>query len=322
MVETNIKNLVINKMTKAQYDALEVKDPNQLYYIVDDEMYVDVARLAVEVDAGKQLIAQAITDKGVPASADESLSELAEKVSEIDWNPNVGFTFIDGGPKTLVEWFISSKNYLTEIDDYNITDATIFARAMYAFANCPVLTSIKLHNISGTMDANMGFALFTQNLSLRYVELPKITQINISAVFESVGNIQDIELIVPNCIDVAFGFNRYNHTTWKSLEFGKLRTFSSSSASTGGQYNLRNITVGNGTDINLPFQYIWDARNVIAEGQSGIDELNSNIQNNLIDNLYDYSGGTAHTITLSAGLKAVLTQETINMANNKGWNIL
>ena len=78
MVETNIKNLVINKMTQAQYDALEEKDPNQLYYIVDDEIYVDVARLAVEVDAGKQLIAQAITNKGDTASADESLSELAE----------------------------------------------------------------------------------------------------------------------------------------------------------------------------------------------------------------------------------------------------
>ena len=33
---TNISNLVINKMTKAQYDALETKDPTQLYYVVDD----------------------------------------------------------------------------------------------------------------------------------------------------------------------------------------------------------------------------------------------------------------------------------------------
>lgn len=143
-----------------------------------------------------------------------------------------------------------------------------------------------------------------------------------SGVLESVGNIHDIELIMPICIYVAFGFNRYNHTTWKSLEFGKLQTFSTAASSTGPQYNLRNITVGNGTDINLPFQYIWDSRNVIAEGQSGIDELNSNIQNNLIANLYDYSSGTAHTITLSAGLKAVLTQETIDAANAKGWNIL
>ena len=48
---------------------------------------VDVRLLeavAEELAAGKILIAQAITDKGVPASADESLSALAEKIGEIN----------------------------------------------------------------------------------------------------------------------------------------------------------------------------------------------------------------------------------------------
>lgn len=33
---TNINNFIINKLTKAQYDALATIDPTQLYMVVDD----------------------------------------------------------------------------------------------------------------------------------------------------------------------------------------------------------------------------------------------------------------------------------------------
>lgn len=35
MAETQVKNLVINKLTKAQYDAIAEKDPTQLYFVTD-----------------------------------------------------------------------------------------------------------------------------------------------------------------------------------------------------------------------------------------------------------------------------------------------
>lgn len=34
--DTNVKTLVLNKMTKAQYDALQTKSPNELYLITGD----------------------------------------------------------------------------------------------------------------------------------------------------------------------------------------------------------------------------------------------------------------------------------------------
>jgi len=39
MSETQVKNLVINKLTKAQYDAITEKDPTQLYFVTDDKIY-------------------------------------------------------------------------------------------------------------------------------------------------------------------------------------------------------------------------------------------------------------------------------------------
>ena len=38
---TNINNLIINKLTKAQYDALDTRDPTQLYMVVDDDLTID-----------------------------------------------------------------------------------------------------------------------------------------------------------------------------------------------------------------------------------------------------------------------------------------
>lgn len=280
------------------------------------------AALGQEISSGKQYIVDAINAKGVPATADESLSELAKKVSEIDWNPNVGFKFMDGyEPKTLVDWFINARNYLLEIDDDKITNNLPIG----AFISCSQLSSVILRKFNATLNVTYSQAIFNGNSNLRYVHLPLVGAINNGQSWDGSGQpsvqvLYNITLDCPNCTSFESTLlGRSNNNIFSNLIFGKLAKFSISSPYS--QFLLRNITVGAETGINLAFE-LWDARTVIAEGQSGIDELNSNIQNNLIANLYDYSSGTAHTITLSAGLKAVLTQETIDMANAKGWNIL
>ena len=42
---TNVTNLVINKLTKAQYEAIQNPDPTQLYFIIDDNEYAEVSDL-------------------------------------------------------------------------------------------------------------------------------------------------------------------------------------------------------------------------------------------------------------------------------------
>ena len=42
---TNVTNLIINKLTKAQYEAIQNPDPTQLYFIIDDNEYAEVSDL-------------------------------------------------------------------------------------------------------------------------------------------------------------------------------------------------------------------------------------------------------------------------------------
>jgi hypothetical protein len=282
-----------------------------------------VDNITKELSNGKQLIAQAISDKGVPATADESLSELAEKVSEIDWNPNVGFTFMDGyAPKTLVEYLNGYYKNLLSVNDYQITTDLKYG----AFFNCTNVTSIILNDFQvPTLDSRLTQSIFYGNTNLRYVKLSKITNINNGQAWDGSGSagiqtLYDINFEVPNCSYFATTLlGRNNNRIFSSLTFGKLTTFNISSLG-GAQYLLRNITVGNGTDITLNLS-LWDALDVIAEGQSGIDELNSNIQNNLVANLKDNTGLTAKTVTFGQNLRNVLTAETEQMFADKNWNI-
>jgi hypothetical protein len=103
------------------------------------------------------------------------------------------------------------------------------------------------------------------------------------------------------------------------VEVGSLTYVYSSFFVETPQMNLRNVTIGQDTDINLPFQY-WYATNVVAEGQSGIDELNENLYNNLLTKLYDHSED-GETRTLRLGWLAHVTQENIDYANAKGWTL-
>lgn len=40
--DTHIQQLVINVLTRAQYDSLTSIDPDQLYYITDDETFAKI----------------------------------------------------------------------------------------------------------------------------------------------------------------------------------------------------------------------------------------------------------------------------------------
>ena len=60
-----------------------------------------------------------------------------------------------------------------------------------------------------------------------------------------------------------------------------------------------------------------------AAGQDAtkLAALNQSIRTKWFANLYDYSGGTVHTLTLNATFVSYLEQETINVVTAKGWTI-
>lgn len=105
------------------------------------------------------------------------------------------------------------------------------------------------------------------------------------------------------------------------LKLGTLTNIAAA-ASFGGmpQTYLRKFEVGQGTECDIPFT-MWRATNVIAEGQSGIDELNANIVAGLADRVADRTGDTALTVTFGAALYNVLTPATIAAFTAKNWNV-
>jgi hypothetical protein len=122
---------------------------------------------------------------------------------------------------------------------------------------------------------------------------------------------------LPNLTTISGSNTFQGCSSLQSVEFGRLILIAESFYNT--KPNLRNITIGAGTDVNLPFQN-WTAKDVIAEGQSGIDELNSNLYNNLLTKLYDHSND-GETRTLRLGWLAKVSQENIDYANSKGWTL-
>ena len=103
------------------------------------------------------------------------------------------------------------------------------------------------------------------------------------------------------------------------LELGQLTSVHGTAFQGTDGSNCRFISIGDGTNINIPFSF-WNPTNVIAEGQSGIDELNSNLYNNILTKLYDHSND-GETRTLRIGWLANVTAENIAYANAKGWTL-
>ena len=156
------------------------------------------------------------------------------------------------------------------------------------FADCSTLTTVNLPALR-TIDSNTTFYYCS---ALTTVDLPALTVISESMTFSGCSALTNVTF--GTLISLEEPFSHYKE-------------------------NLRNITVGIGTNINLPFQY-WNATNVIAEGQSGIDELNSNLYNNLLTKLYDHSQD-GETRTLRIGWLANVSPENITYANVKGWTL-
>lgn len=269
--------------------------------------------LLADVAEGKKQIAEAINTKGGSASAESSFSKLADDIE------NLNDSFITYGvtadPK--INWLefickdsVKTRINLLEIDDYSVTYITAsraFSNAInlskvnfhnleviessYTFSGCSSLNTFIAEKLNSIVDYAAGSSPF-RDITLKNFICPSLTTTAVSALF--FGHNYPIENIVVGRLTFV---NLFNSNVFK----------------------LRNITIGQNTDIDIPFQ-LWTATNVITEGQSGIDELNSNLYNNLLTKLYDHSND-GQTRTLRLGWLAHVTQENIDYANSKGWTL-
>lgn len=309
--------------------------------------------LLQNIQEWKNKIAAAITAKGGQATPDSSFDELAEDIATIPDFKLDGWTFVDDYKPTTVEDFLNNIGNVVSINEDKFTSL----QRDYLFKDCDKLTTVAMSNLNN-IDSNSTFN-YAQSLGsfdapelisingkdtfhncglLTTVNLPTLISINGNYTFYNCISLTTVNF--PNLTILGgiftFGFC-ITLTTVNLPALTKLVGFGTfegcfeltnvilgalievSDPFTDSRDNLRNITLGDNTDVNLPFQF-WKAANVIAEGQSGIDELNSNLYNNLLTKLYDHSQD-GETRTLRIGWLANVTQENITYANAKGWTL-
>ena len=205
--------------------------------------------------------------------------------------------------KTIVSYTFQSCTNLTTV---SLPAAqTIGERAFYS---CTNLTSVSL-----PVAQTIGVNAFNSCTNLTTVTLPAAQTIEGGA-FTSCPNLTTVTLPAAQTIGGAAFYNCTNITT---LTFGKLTSFVSGSTLTNCP-RLSNIIIGAGTNINLDFSTLSS-----ATWNNNVDASvwNENFVSGIINNLFDFTSGAAHTIKLGAYPYAKLTPETIALAAAKNWNI-
>jgi hypothetical protein len=296
-----------------------------------DQLENGAGAIGSEIMVGKQSLVDAIEYKGGTSSADKTLKGIAEDIKEIPNFNTSGCEYISEvyKPTTLLEAYYN-RIYLKSVIDNDVEEIS----GAYTFSGCSSLQSVRLPNLVTIS----GDYTFSGCSSLQSVRLPNLVTLRGSHTFQSCPLLQNVEL--PNLVTLSGTYMFQSSPLLQSVRLPNLVTLSGIYTFNGcpllqtitlgilvvckelfsdAKPNLRNITIGQDTDIDLPFQY-WTATNVIAEGQSGIDELNSNLYNNLLTKLYDHSQD-GQTRTLRLGWLAHVTQENIDYANSKGWTL-
>ena len=285
-----------------------------------------------DIEQWKEDIADAINTRGGVADASESFQELAEDITQIPstgiFSDGVGldntFSFLKYVTSDINNEIVSINNStITEItrDDAFIKNIALREVIMNgvttisggsAFQSCSSLQSVILPNLTTIS----GSTTFKNCSSLQSVNLPNLTTISGGYAFHSCSSLQSVNL--PNLTTISGNSAFHSCSSLNSVIFGTL--LSIAEPFYNAKQNLGNITIGQDTDINLPFN-LWTATNLILmEGQSGIDELNSNLYNNLLTKLYDHSND-GETRILQIGWLDYITPENIAYANAKGWTI-
>lgn len=189
-----------------------------------------------------------------------------------------------------------------------VTMSNLKTIGMNAFSYCSNLTTV-----SFPAAQTIGLAAFSYCSNLINVSLPVAQTIGDTA-FGYCSNLTTISLPVAQTIAYSAFYYCSNVTT---ITFGKLTSFGSVNTFSGC-YQLSNIIIGVDTNINLDFSTLSHAT---WNNNINASVWNENFVSGIINNLFDFTSGAAHTIKLGAYPYAKLTPETRALAAAKNWNI-
>lgn len=248
-----------------------------------DPVQVDAVTAAIDPNITADNIKQGVSILGVTGTMEQGVQLTGGTYGGNTIDP---FWLMSGATTAAAAQAQSVyRSQITEIDDDNITEIGTFA-----FSYCDNLKKIRC-----------------------------INAITVDTRFQQFSPTE--EIILPSCTSAGNTFVR-SAEELRTFVMGTLTSFNAGAiASQSPASKLRLFEVGQDTDINLDLRR-WTATNVIAEGQSGIDELNYNIATYLAARVKDNSGGgPTRTITFGTSLYNVLTADTISAFTDKGWSV-
>ena len=261
-----------------------------------------------DIEQWKEDIADAINTKGGNSTPDESFQQLANDIQTLPYAGISAEGIVQTEEFSFLKYLTTEfNNEITEINDNEITTIS----RDNVFYNNIALRKVVMSGVTTISNNNT----FKDCTSLQSVNLSNLVTISGNQMFYFCSSLQSVNL--PNIVTISGNSTFNGCPSLQSVEFGTL--IRCIDPFVNAKQKLRNITISEGTDITLPFQN-WTANNVINEGQSGIDELNSNLYNNLLTKLYDHSND-GETRILQIGWLDYITPENIAYANAKGWTI-
>lgn len=204
----------------------------------------------------------------------------------------------------------------------------------YTFRYCGRLRQIDFPNLLKIEGKDQ----FWGNSSLIDIQMPKVVEIESQYCFAYCNSLEAIELpllgrlsgdnflyfcsalknvIMPSLTYMNSATCFLGSNNLVNLEFDLLKGFTSVDWLGDAKPKLRNITIGQFYETYTDLSN-WTATDVIAEGESAINELNENFKNNFIDKLKQL---TTSSRTIRLGWLDYLSDTNIRVANNKGWTL-
>lgn len=203
----------------------------------------------------------------------------------------------------------------TSLETVTFAGSLNVGSAVSAFFNCYALTQTTLEHILSKIGNNqIAQSMFDNCTSITAVNVPdSVTTIGANA-FRGCKSLVEIDF--NNAIVFSGQGVIANCTSLKKVTFGDIPGSEYNPLSTGNIWSgctaIEDVVIPSGWNRNL----------LISNGTSNFTNvLTHDSMVAMINNLYDYSGGTAHALTLGATNLARLSAEEIAVATAKNWSL-
>ena len=273
------------------------------------EVQAEIDAISPDVILGKQQLAAAITEQGVPTLPSVSLLQMAENVGAIvtEHISTEGTEWAGDAPLSLTEALFRTARDLEEIVDDRENPVLLDYQAFCSLKRIHFTRATDLYNVPFYNLSSMSYgtnATHTVSNMLEEIYAPKAERIASRFMYSSTSL---RVLYLPHANVAAYG----QFAIWEGISIcASLIDLTTGEYFTGSTPTLR---FWNPTNALLPnSQTLLTPEDIAAGFTSNLEKLLYNIREHIAANLPDMTGQSAPTLTMSAAIKAAIKEDTEN----------